>query len=435
MQNYEPIARKYRPNRFSEVIGQGAIVQTLTNALKKKKIAHAYLFCGTRGTGKTTLARILAKALNCLFPDGVEPCNECTCCLEIQRGRSLDVIEIDGASNRGIEDAKTITETSIYAPASSRYKIFIVDEVHMLTKEAFNALLKTLEEPPPAVKFFFATTEPHKLPATILSRCQRFDLCRISAEEITQNLFSITQKIPIEAEKKALDRIATFAEGSLRDAQSMLERILCYEDKITLDLTLKALGCLDLSLLSDLDKAVDNEDLSFLFSFMEKIFLIGKDFSSLIDELLLHFRNHLAKQLGYLNEEFFSPYNKEQLLYLIDLLFGVRQKLSRHNLSKVHLEAVLLKILRSKQRLPIDAVIKKLESYKEIKEQSSQEEPLTSIPFTLSEEKPKEAVENKPAPTEEKSIPPAPQKDSCHLDTLLRFASVELEGTLKRPKD
>ena len=189
MENYQVLARKYRPQKFSEVVGQDPIVTTLKNAIKNKRLAHAYLFCGSRGTGKTTLARVFAKALNCHqpLPDG-EPCNQCTSCKEITSGSSLDVLEIDGASHRGIDDVRQINETVGYAASGGGYKIYIIDEVHMLTKEAFNALLKTLEEPPARVMFFFATTEPHKVLPTILSRCQRFNLNRISSEKIVEKL-------------------------------------------------------------------------------------------------------------------------------------------------------------------------------------------------------------------------------------------------------
>ena len=181
MDNYQIISRKYRPQNFHDVVGQNPIIQTLINALKKGRLAQAYLFCGSRGTGKTTLARILAKALNCKnLREDYEPCNTCTSCMEIASSRSLDVMEIDGASNRGIDDIRKLNETVGYAASSGKYKIYIIDEVHMLTKEAFNALLKTLEEPPKNTKFFFATTEPHKVLPTIMSRCQRFDLRRIS---------------------------------------------------------------------------------------------------------------------------------------------------------------------------------------------------------------------------------------------------------------
>ena len=213
MADYQVIARKYRPQTFADVLGQSPIVTTLKNAIKKNRLAHAYLFCGSRGTGKTTLARVFAKALNCLQPtqDG-EPCNQCTSCRGIVSGSSMDVLEIDGASNRGIEDIRQINETVGYATSSGKYKIYIIDEVHMLTKEAFNALLKTLEEPPAKVLFFFATTEPHKVLPTILSRCQRFNLSRISPQLIVNKLARIAKDLNAVAEEEALHMIATRAE-------------------------------------------------------------------------------------------------------------------------------------------------------------------------------------------------------------------------------
>jgi len=223
MAKYQVIAVKYRPQSFADVIEQEGVVTTLKNAIRLERIGHAYLFCGSRGTGKTTLARLYAKALNCSNRTSEsEPCNRCSSCQEIQSGRSLDVIEIDGASNRGIDDIRNINETVGYAASSGKYKIYIIDEVHMLTKEAFNALLKTLEEPPPHVLFFFATTEPHKVLPTIISRCQRFDLKRISPEKIIQKLATICTDLDIDMAEEGLRTVAIYAEGSMRDAESLL---------------------------------------------------------------------------------------------------------------------------------------------------------------------------------------------------------------------
>src|SRR3984957_4201366 len=231
MPEYQVLARKYRPQSFQEVLGQEAIITTLKNAIKNNRLAHAYLFCGSRGTGKTTLARIFAKALNCQRPtEDLEPCNVCESCKEITSGSSLDVLEIDGASHRGIDDVRQINDTVGYSCASGKYKIYIIDEVHMLTKEAFNALLKTLEEPPPKVKFFFATTEPHKIPATILSRCQRFNLRRISPSLIVQKLQRIAQDVKAEIDPEALHLIANMADGALRDAESLLDQVLSFTE-------------------------------------------------------------------------------------------------------------------------------------------------------------------------------------------------------------
>src|SRR6266436_1630715 len=218
--SYQVIARKYRPQRFEDVIGQEHVTQTLSHAIEQKRIAHAYLFCGPRGTGKTTIARIFAKCLNCTDGPSVEFDDNDPRCQEITEGRSLDVLEIDGASNRGIDEIRELRETAKYAPSSSRFKIYIIDEVHMLTKEAFNALLKTLEEPPAHVKFMFATTEPEKVLPTILSRCQRFDLRRIPSALISQHLQWIATQEGVEIDDSALDAIARGADGGMRDAES-----------------------------------------------------------------------------------------------------------------------------------------------------------------------------------------------------------------------
>src|SRR5437762_14342270 len=226
--SYQVIARKYRPQCFAEVVGQEHVTQTLANAIKQKRIAHAYLFVGPRGTGKTTIARIFAKALNCTGGPKADFLEDDQRCIEITEGRSLDVLEIDGASNRGIEEIRALRETVRYAPASGKFKIYIIDEVHMLTKEAFNALLKTLEEPPEHVKFMFATTEPEKVLPTILSRCQRFDLRRIPSALIVKHLAQIAKLEKVAIEPAALFAIARGAEGAMRDAESTLDQLISF---------------------------------------------------------------------------------------------------------------------------------------------------------------------------------------------------------------
>src|SRR5881394_1507210 len=225
---YQVIARKYRPQRFADVVGQEHVTRTLANAIKQKRTAHAYLFCGPRGTGKTTIARIFAKCLNCTGGPKAEFDDNDPKCKEIAEGRSLDVIEIDGASNRGIEEIRELRDTVKYAPASSKFKIYIIDEVHMLTKEAFNALLKTLEEPPAHVKFMFATTEPEKVLTTILSRCQRFDLRRIPVSLIVTHLSQIAKNEKVKIEEAALFAVARGAEGGMRDAESALDQLISF---------------------------------------------------------------------------------------------------------------------------------------------------------------------------------------------------------------
>jgi DNA polymerase-3 subunit gamma/tau len=228
MADYLVLARKYRSATFEEVVGQGHVAKTLQAAIRSGRIAHAFLFAGTRGVGKTTVARILAKALNCLSVDAPTPtpCGKCDACQAIARGEDMDVIEIDGASNRGIEEIRELRSSAIYHPARSRYRIYYIDEVHMLTREAFNALLKTLEEPPPHVKFIFATTEPEKLPATVISRCQRFDFRSIPAGEIRRHLQAVCKAEKVAVEEAALARVARSAAGSMRDALSLLDQLL-----------------------------------------------------------------------------------------------------------------------------------------------------------------------------------------------------------------
>src|SRR4030042_1989270 len=225
---YEVLARKWRPRIFQEVLGQGHITQTLINAIKTDRLAHAYLFSGARGVGKTSVARILAKAINCSRGEAGNPCNECPSCVDITEGVSVDVQEIDGASNNRVDEIRELRENIKYMPSSGKFRIYIIDEVHMLTLPAFNALLKTLEEPPPHVKFIFATTEPHKVPVTILSRCQRFDFKRIPMTLIMEKLERITDKEGIEISRSGLAIIAREAQGSMRDAESLLDQVASY---------------------------------------------------------------------------------------------------------------------------------------------------------------------------------------------------------------
>ncbi len=235
-QPYRVLARKYRPQRFDELIGQDAMVQTLGNAIRRDRLAHAFLMTGVRGVGKTSTARLIAKALNCIGPDGaggptISPCNVCEPCRAIAEGRHIDVVEMDAASNTGVDDVREIIEAVRYAAVSARYKVYIIDEVHMLSKNAFNALLKTLEEPPAHVKFLFATTEVNKVPVTVLSRCQRFDLRRISAEQLADHFTEVCEAEGVQAEPEALALIARAAEGSARDGLSILDQAIAHGEE------------------------------------------------------------------------------------------------------------------------------------------------------------------------------------------------------------
>jgi len=458
-EKYQILARKYRPQVFKDVVGQETIVQTIKNSLKYKRIAHAYLFSGTRGTGKTTLARLFAKALNCQnLKEEIEPCNNCQSCTEIATSRSLDVIEIDGASNRGIDDIRQINDTIGYNP-SGKYKIYIIDEVHMLTKEAFNALLKTLEEPPENIKFFFATTEAHRVLPTIISRCQRFELKRITNELIIDKLHKISIDLNREVEKDALYQISNFSEGSLRDAESLLDQIFCYQKgKITLQYINQALGFIDHDYFFELDKKIASNSTHFAFEFVDKIHNWGKDLSYLVEELLEHFKNLLLlkldkNSLNILSEDMKCKYrsaqdlySEEQLFYILDILTNAII-LNKNSFKRIHLETLLLKILKSKNILPIDVLVKRLIEL-ENAIQAKEKEPLlqtgASLPLNdpllptntplpqrenpLSQED--IAYEKVPFSLNKESIQ-TDQKKQSHYDTLIRFAQVELDGINK----
>jgi len=293
---YTVLARRYRSGTFDEVIGQEHIAQTLKKAITSGRIAHAYLFCGTRGTGKTSTARILAKCLNCLKFDAptAEPCNQCESCLGISRGDDIDVIEIDAASNTGVDNVRDIIENSRYRPSRSRFKVYIIDEVHMLSKSAFNALLKTLEEPPSHVKFILATTEPEKVLPTILSRCQRYDFRNIPTREIAAHLKDICEKEKIKADEDALLLVAKAGAGSMRDSLSLLDRLLSIgESQLTTDLIEQMLGMPKSQLVFDLAQAIGAGDVKTVLKSASAMIQNGLSPDTLIASLVEHLRNLL----------------------------------------------------------------------------------------------------------------------------------------------
>ena len=279
MSNFIVTARKWRPQKFEDVVGQEHITSTLKNAIKENRIAHAYLFTGPRGVGKTTTARILAKTLNCTNRKNSEPCNECEMCRSIQNSQLIDIIEIDGASNRGIDEIRTLRESVKYAPTHGKYKVYIIDEVHMLTKESFNAFLKTLEEPPEHVIFIFATTDVHKVPLTIISRCQRYDFRRIQLDKIKETLKMIANEEKIKIDDKTLTIIAKKADGALRDAESYFDQVVAFsQGKIDAELVTQMLNLIDEEIYFDLSDAVLEKEFKVVFQSSEKIYENGWDF-------------------------------------------------------------------------------------------------------------------------------------------------------------
>lgn len=376
MAPYQVLARKYRPQSFDEVLGQPAIVTTLKNAIKMGRLAHAYLFCGSRGTGKTTLARVFAKALNCQHPtEDREPCNHCSSCKEIAAGNSLDVLEIDGASHRGIDDIRQINETVGYSSSSGKYKIYIIDEVHMLTKEAFNALLKTLEEPPAKVLFIFATTEPHKVLPTILSRCQRFNLSRIPMEKIIAKLERIAKDLNIEIEDEALHLLAQRADGGLRDAESLFDQIIAFhEGSIKTETVADVLGIMPKDTLFALDQAGKEGNHAIAFEIAHQIFSQGKDITQFVESITEHFRTLLLIKISGINAPFLTLsetdkqryensskiYTQEQCLTILDFLIEAQNQIRFQTSTRIALEAILLRIIRTHQRLPIEFLVRRL---------------------------------------------------------------------------
>ncbi len=296
--SYRALYRKYRPDTFDEMIGQDHVVITLQNEIKADRIAHAYLFTGTRGTGKTSAAKIFAKAVNCENPEDGNPCGQCPACRAIADGRSLNVIEIDAASNNGVDNIRQIREEVAYSPTEGKYKVYIIDEVHMLSPSAFNALLKTLEEPPSYVIFILATTDVQKIPVTILSRCQRFDFHRISQDEITTRLSALLKREGIEAQEKAVRYIARKAEGGMRDALSLADQCISFYlgESLTYDHVLGLLGAVDTERLDGLYRAVCAGEVADVFRRLEEMIRDGKDIVMIAADLTEHVRNILLMQ-------------------------------------------------------------------------------------------------------------------------------------------
>lgn len=442
--DYQVIARKYRPQCFADVLGQDAVVTTLRRALEQKRTHHAYLLSGIRGSGKTTLARLLAKALNCLDSKGCEPCGQCASCREISAGTSLDVLEVDGASNRGIDDIRQITETVHFSTATGGYKIFIIDEVHMLTKDAFNALLKTLEEPPPNVRFIFATTEPHKVLPTIASRCQRFHLARIPQNLIAEKLRKEATDLGADIDEAALMRLAKMAEGSMRDAESSLDLVLAYasgnaQGRITEGVVAEALGHVSTERLQELDKAAKEGKLDFALTLAEEVYSKGMNLQYFVDSLMEHFRLHL---LAAMENKPGLSYNQDECLHLLDYLSQeAPEQLRRASHARTALEMVLLRILRIHQRQPVSALLTKLDQLAaQLKNQPVAMPAAAPKPQAapVATAKPLPPIQDDPEPSFKDVGKATPPVDAAEIklkqglyDTVMQFAARELHAPLR----
>ena len=374
--SYQVLALKWRPKVFNEVVGQDIVTRTLRNAIEQDRAAHAFLFSGVRGVGKTTTARILAKALNCATGPTVNPCGDCPACLEIVSSTSLDVLEIDGASNNGVEQVREIIEASRYAPSRDRFKIYIIDEVHMLTTPAFNALLKTLEEPPPRVKFIFATTEYHKIPDTILSRCQQFEFRTVPSAIISDQLRKIAQHEGIEISDAAVAQIARAAEGSLRDALSALDQVLAavgtkVEEKDVAEL----LGLIDHEVLADTARAIMDRQTGAILSIVDELVRGGRDLRSFARGLIQYFRDllvvrtapnspELVELAGDPQElaELSNRLSEDDLIRSIDLLTQVEGALRWAPEPRFHLEVALLKLAQLRELVSFQDLLARFEA-------------------------------------------------------------------------
>jgi DNA polymerase III subunit gamma/tau len=399
--SYEVFARKYRPQTFDDLVGQAHVSRTLKNAVEQNRLAHAYLFVGPRGIGKTSTARILAKALNCVKGPTVNPDNTCDNCKEIAAGNSLDVLEIDGASNNGVEQVRELRENVRYAPSKSRYKIYIIDEVHMLTAAAFNALLKTLEEPPPHVKFIFATTEPQKVLPTIVSRCQRFDLHRIPAKLIADHLQFIAKKEEITLEPAAAHSIARGAEGGLRDAESMLDQLVAFcGEKISENDVLNVFGFTSEQTVVDLTGKILRGETAAALDVLYQQCEAGKDMMRLMSDLISYLRDLLVfkakpdavaddvdPELQKALEAQANLIENERLLELIDQFAQAEGRMKWAPNKKLHFEVAIIKAIQSLGQATLDEVIEKLGELRDGK--SSPANPAPAEKKTLSAEGPR----------------------------------------------
>jgi len=432
--NYLVTARKWRPQKFEEVVGQEHITTTLKNAIVNNRIAHAYLFAGPRGVGKTTTARILAKVLNCLNPQNGEPCNECEMCRAFLNSQTLDIIEIDGASNRRIEEIRTLRESVKYAPTKGRYKVYIIDEVHMLTTESFNALLKTLEEPPEHTLFIFATTDVHKVPLTIISRCQRFDFRRIELNTIKNLLKNIAQAEGIEIDDTALTIIAKKADGALRDAQSFFDQAISFSGNIV-DSTIlaKMFNLIDEEIYFDISDAIISKNFKLAFDITQKIYDNGWNYVDFLNGLNEHFRNiltvvirkdaQLVESAEIYKEKYLSysdKFSESDLLRILTFINKTQYEIKSSSNPKLKIEIALCQLIGLEKSALISELISKIGS------DSSQGLKEKNISYAGSSQSFKKEISNvRPATKEEIKIPevksfiPPKAKDSEDFNKII----------------
>ncbi|MGN0504322.1 MAG: DNA polymerase III subunit gamma/tau [Ruminococcus sp.] len=456
MSAYQVLYRKYRPKTFSDVVGQPQVTTTLVNELKSGRTNHAYLFTGTRGTGKTSCAKILAKAVNCLNPQNGEPCCECEICKGIDRGEVFDVVEMDAASNRGIDDIRKIVEKIAFTPERGKYRVFIIDEVHMLTTEAFNALLKTLEEPPSHVIFILATTEVHKLPATILSRCQRFDFHRISAADLASRVKFVTETEGGTITDEAALLVAVIADGAVRDALSLLDRCLSLSNSVDIETVRTAAGLAQKDYLLSLASSCVNKNSERAISTLNKLYNDSKDMSKLCDELINHYRSLMLiktvrnpRELIIMSdEEYDTAYDQAQILSLADIVYAMDvlqnafERMARGADNRIELEIALVKLSAPELDSSIESLLSRISALekavkcgipapvapqKPVEPEKSEDTKVTSKTNYNSNTEISETLQSTPA-TEEK-----PEKKSIEV-TAKRAQEASSAPAIQKPK-
>ena len=445
--SYTAMYRKFRPQNFDDVRGQEHIVTTLKNQIKANRIGHAYLFCGTRGTGKTTVAKILAKAVNCENPKDGSPCGECAVCQAIAQGRSLNVIEIDAASNNGVDNIRQIREEVEYSPTEGKYKVYIIDEVHMLSIGAFNALLKTLEEPPAYVIFILATTEANKIPITILSRCQRYDFHRISVETIAERLRELCEQEQIETEEKALTYIAKAGDGSMRDAISLLDRCVAFHlgEKLTYDGTLEVLGALDTEVFGRVLRAILARDITGLIELLDEMTVRGRELGRFVTDFIWYLRNlmllkssdHMEDILDLSSENLASMKEAAELISIEELMRDIRifselsNQIRYDSQKRIQIEIALIKLCKPQTEESSDALLARVEDLEHQVEQGIPAAP-PSQNRTGTEETPTEAVQA--APILEKAVPEDIKKIVRNWRSMIQGLSFGMSTSLKNAK-
>ena len=472
--SYTALYRKFRPTVFEDVKGQDPIVATLRNQIVADRIGHAYLFCGTRGTGKTSVAKIFAKAVNCLTPENGSPCGHCEMCQGIASGSVMNVIEIDAASNNGVDNIREIREEVAYSPARGRFKVYIIDEVHMLSTGAFNALLKTLEEPPPYVIFILATTEVHKIPITILSRCQQYDFRRIAIEDLAARIHQLLTAEQVEAEEKAVRYIAKVADGSMRDALSLLDQCIAfyYGKKLTYEQVLEVLGAVDTDTYSLLLEQIIQRDVGGVLAIVEELIMAGRELSQLVQDFIWYLRNLLlvkasasiknetsSKQLAEVlevTEEHRVKLETEatqvemnQIIWFINVLSEVSNQLRFATQKRVLLEVALIKLCRPAMETSQEALFERIRVVEDNLEKGNYVSATAQMAagmtgkMTSANEHQRDnggvhgqfgEQKTTPSPTLSKAVPAQVQKAADNFRSIVMTASPLIRGFLKNAR-